>query len=188
MGLLAALAIGYRRGFLSSGFDALVMLPLGTSAVTVGFGFIVALDRPPLDLRTSPLLIPLAHSLIAMPFVLRVLVPVIRSIDPRLREAAAVLGAAPRRAWREVDLPVIRRAVLVGAAFAFAVSLGEFGATTFVARPDTPTIPIAVARLLSLPGTAPFAQAMAMSTILMVLTAAALLAVERFRGAGPEPF
>lgn len=188
LGLFAALAIGYRRGFLSSGFDALVMLPLGTSAVTVGFGFIVALDRPPLDLRTSTLLIPLAHSLIAMPFVLRVLVPVIRSIDPRLREAAAVLGAAPRRAWREVDLPVIRRAALVGAAFAFAVSLGEFGATTFVARPDAPTIPIAVARLLSRPGTAPFAQAMAMSTILMVLTAAALLAVERFRGAGPEPF
>jgi thiamine transport system permease protein len=120
--------------------------------------------------------------------VLRVLVPVIRSIDPRLREAAAVLGAAPRRAWREVDLPVIRRAVAVGAAFAFAVSLGEFGATTFVARPDTPTIPVAVARLLSRPGAAPFAQAMAMSTILMVLTAAALLAVERFRGAGPEPF
>lgn len=188
LGLLAALAIGYRRGWLSSGFDALVMLPLGTSAVTVGFGFIVALDEPPLDLRTSPLLIPLAHSLIAMPFVLRVLVPVIRSIDPRLREAAAVLGAAPRAAWREVDLPVIRRAVLVGAAFAFAVSLGEFGATIFIARPDTPTIPIAVARLLSLPGTAPFAQAMAMSTVLMVLTAAALLAVERFRGTGPEPF
>ena len=188
LGLLAALVIGYRRGWLSSGFDALVMLPLGTSAVTVGFGFIVALDEPPLDLRTSALLIPLAHSLIAMPFVLRVLVPVIRSIDPRLREAAAVLGAAPRRVWREVDLPVIRRAVLVGAAFAFAVSLGEFGATIFVARPDTPTIPIAVARLLSLPGSGPFAQAMAMSTVLMVLTAAALLAVERFRGTGPEPF
>ncbi len=144
--------VGYRRGWLSRGFDALIMLPLGTSAVTVGFGFIVALDRPPLDLRTSALLIPIAHSLIAMPFVLRAVAPVIRSIDPRLREAAAVLGAAPRRVWREVDLPVIRRAALVGAAFAFAVSLGEFGATLFIARPDTPTIPVAVARLLSQPG------------------------------------
>lgn len=188
LGLLAALAVGYRRGWLANAFDALVMLPLGTSAVIVGFGFIVALDEPPLDLRTNPVIVPIAHALIAIPFVLRVLVPVIRSIDPRLREAAAVLGATPGRAWLEVDLPVIRRAVLVGAAFAFAVSLGEFGATLFIARPDTPTIPVAVARLLSQPGSAPFAQAMAMSTVLMVLTAAALLCVERFRGAGPEPF
>jgi thiamine transport system permease protein len=188
LGLLAALAVGYRAGWLGRSFDALVMLPLGTSAVTVGFGFIVTLDRPPLDLRTSALLIPIAHSLIAMPFVLRVVVPVIRSIDPRLREAAAVLGARPARAWREVDLPLIRRAALVGAAFAFAVSLGEFGATLFIARPDTPTIPIAVGRLLSVPGSAPFGEAMAMSALLMALTAGALLAVERFRGGGPQPF
>ena len=140
LGVMAALVVGYRRGWLARGFDALVMLPLGTSAVTVGFGFIVALDRPPLDLRTSPLLIPIAHSLIAMPFVMRAIVPVARSIDPRLREAAAVLGARPRRVWREVDVPILARAILVGAGFAFAVSLGEFGATLFIARPDTPTI------------------------------------------------
>jgi thiamine transport system permease protein len=113
---------------------------------------------------------------------------VIRSIDPRQREAAAVLGARPSRAWREVDLPLIRRALLVGSAFAFAVSLGEFGATIFIARPDTPTIPVAVARLLGVPGALPFAMAMAMSTVLMLLTAAALLVVERFRTPGAQPF
>jgi thiamine transport system permease protein len=188
LGVMAALVVGYRRGWLARGFDALVMLPLGTSAVTVGFGFIVALDRPPLDLRTSPLLIPIAHSLIAMPFVMRAIVPVARSIDPRLREAAAVLGAGPRRVWREVDAPILARAVIVGGGFAFAVSLGEFGATLFIARPDTPTIPVAVARLLSLPGDVTFGQAMAMSTLLMLLTAAAILVIERLRGSGPEPF
>jgi thiamine transport system permease protein len=188
LGLCAAIVVGYRRGWLSRGFDALIMLPLGTSAVTVGFGFIVALDRPPLDLRTSILIIPIAHSLIAIPFVMRAVTPVVRSIDPRLREAASVLGASPRRVWREVDRPVIQRAALVGAAFAFAVSLGEFGATLFIARPDTPTIPVAVARLLSQPGDVPFGQAMAMSTTLMALTAIAVLAIERLRGAGPAPF
>ncbi len=188
LGVMAALVVGYRRGWLARGFDALVMLPLGTSAVTVGFGFIVALDRPPLDLRTSPLLIPIAHSLIAIPFVMRAIVPVARSIDPRLREAAAMLGAAPGRVWREVDAPILARAVLVGAGFAFAVSLGEFGATLFIARPDTPTVPVAVARLLSLPGDVTFGQAMAMSTVLMLLTAASILVIERLRGGGPEPF
>ena len=128
------------------------MLPLGTSAVTVGFGFLITLDAPPLDLRTSVLLIPLAHALVALPFVVRAVAPVIRSIDPRLREAAAVLGAPPRRSWREVDGPIVARAALVGAGFAFAVSLGEFGATLFIARPDTPTLPIAIYRLLGLPG------------------------------------
>ncbi|MGD8682462.1 MAG: iron ABC transporter permease [Chloroflexota bacterium] len=188
LGLLAALAVGYRRGWLSRGLDALIMLPLGTSAVIVGFGFLVSLDTPPLDLRTSILLIPIAHALIALPFVLRAVVPVVRSIDDRLREAAAVLGASPGRAWREVDGPILARAGLVGAGFAFAVSLGEFGATLFIARPDTVTIPVAVYRLLGQPGAANFATAMALAVVLMILTASAVLLIERLRGGGPQPF
>jgi thiamine transport system permease protein len=156
-------------------------LPLGTSAVTVGFGFLIALDQRPLDLRTSVLLIPLAHAIVAIPFVVRAMVPVLRSIDPRLRDAAAVLGASPARVWREVDLPVVRRAMAVAAGFAAAVSLGEFGATLFIARPDRPTIPVAIYRLLGRPGSANFGQAMALSTVLMVVTALAVLLVEWLR-------
>jgi thiamine transport system permease protein len=107
--------------------------------------------------------------------------PVMRSIDPRLRQAAAVLGASPARAWRAVDLPIIGRAALVGAGFAFAVSLGEFGATLFIARPDTPTMPVAIFRFLSLPGSANFGAAMAMSTLLMAVTAGSILLIDRFR-------
>jgi len=188
LGLMAAAVIAYRRGWSSRGLDALLMLPLGTSAVTLGFGFIVALDQPPLDLRTSPLLIPIAHTLVAMPFVVRATVPLIRSIQPRQREAAAVLGASPRRTWLAVDGPVIARAALVGGGFAFAVSLGEFGATLFIARPDVPTVPIAIFRLLGQPGALNFAQAMAMSAILMVLTAAAVLLIERWRGDAATAF
>ncbi len=188
LGLLAATVVGYRRGWLVRGLDALVMLPLGTSAVIVGFGFLVSLDTPPLDLRTSILLIPIAHALIALPFVMRAVVPLIRSIDDRLREAAAVLGASPRRAWLEVDGPILARGALVGAGFAFAVSLGEFGATLFIARPDSVTIPVAIYRLLGQPGAANFATAMALAVVLMVVTAAAVLLIERLRGSGPQPF
>ncbi|MFV2063116.1 MAG: ABC transporter permease, partial [Chloroflexota bacterium] len=188
LGLMAAAVIGYRRGWLSRGMDALIMLPLGTSAVIVGFGFLVALDTPPLDLRTSIVLIPIAHALIALPFVLRAVVPLIRSIDDRLREAAAVLGASPSRAWREVDGPILARAALVGAGFAFAVSLGEFGATLFIARPDSMTVPVAIFRLLGQPGAANFATAMALAVVLMVLTASVVLLIERLRGGGPQAF
>jgi thiamine transport system permease protein len=180
LGLLAAAVIAYRRGLLPDAFDALLMLPLGTSAVIVGFGFLLALGRLPIDLRTSVLLIPIAHALVALPFVVRATVPLMRSVDQRLRDAAAVLGASPSRTWRQIDLPVVGRAALVGATFAFAVSLGEFGATLFIVRPDAPTMPIAIFRLLSQPGPLAFGQAMAMATVLMVVTAAAALVFDRF--------
>lgn len=186
VGGLAAAALarrGHSQGLLGIG----LMLPLGTSAVTVGFGFLVALDRP-VDLRASWWLVPLAHSLVAVPFVVRITLPVLRSIDPRLREAAGTLGASPSRVWREVDLPMLRRSMLVAAGFAFAISLGEFGATVLIARPDRPTVPIAIFRLLSQPGQSPFGEAMAMSVVLMVLTAAAILVIERLRTPGLGEF
>jgi len=161
--------------------DPLFMLPLGTSAVTLGFGYIVALDEPPLNLRTSPLLIPLAHTLVAFPFVVRSLLPVVRGIHAHLREAAMVLGASPWRVWREVDLPIVARALLVGAVFAFTVSMGEFGATVLIARPQYPTMPIAIYRFLGQPGALNYGQALAMSALLMLVCAAGFLFIERFR-------
>jgi thiamine transport system permease protein len=181
VGVPAAAVIARRRGGATRLFDSLLMLPLGTSAVTIGFGFLVALDERPLDLRGSPWLIPLAHALVAAPFVVRVLVPVLRSVDERLREAAATLGASPWRAWREIDLPIAARGALVAAGFAFAVSLGEFGATVFVARPDYPTLPVAIFRFLGQPGDLNAGQAAALSTILMAVTVGAVLAIDRFR-------
>uniref|UniRef100_A0AAU2W2H7 Iron ABC transporter permease n=1 Tax=Streptomyces sp. NBC_00008 TaxID=2903610 RepID=A0AAU2W2H7_9ACTN len=181
VGGLAAAALTRRAGRLVRGFDALLMLPLGVSAVTVGFGFLITLDKPPLDLRTSWILVPLAQALVGVPFVVRTMLPVLRAVDGRLREAAAVLGASPLRAWREVDLPLVRRALLVAAGFAFAVSLGEFGATVFIARPDNPTLPVAVARLLGRSGDLNYGQAMALSTILMLVCAISLLLLERIR-------
>jgi thiamine transport system permease protein len=181
VGGLAATAATLREGRLNRAVDRALMVPLGTSAVTVGFGFLIALDRAPLDLRGSPWLVPIAQALIATPFVVRTLVPVLRSIDQRLRDAAATLGATPLRVWREVDLPIVGRATTVAAGFAFAVAIGEFGATVFVARAQLPTMPVAIFRLLGRPGVANFGQAMAMATILMLVTAAAILLIDRLR-------
>ncbi len=181
LGLMAAVVIARGRGRLASGFDALLMLPLGTSAVIVGFGFLVALGNLPFDLRTSIILIPIAHAIVALPFLVRATVPVLRSVDERLRDAARVLGASPARVWREIDLPIVRRALLIGAGFAFAVSLGEFGATLFIVRPDAPTMPVAVYRLLSQPGALAFGQAMAMAALLMLVTGLSVLAFDRLQ-------
>lgn len=178
IGVLAATVISGRSGRLSRWFDLTLMLPLGTSAVTIGFGFIVALDSP-VDLRASAWLIPIAQALVAVPFVVRSTVPTLRSIPAETREAAAVLGGSPLRVWREIDLPIVSRAVLVGAGFAFVIALGEFGATSFVARPNTATIPTMIYRLLSRPGQLSFGMAMALSVILAVITAGVVMTIDK---------
>ena len=178
LGFLAAGALA-RRSKLNAVLDPLLMLPLGASAVTLGLGFVVVFSRPPLDVRSFPLLIPIAHSLVALPFVVRTLQPALSSIPPGLRQAAAVLGAPAWRVWLEVDLPIVARAAAASAVFAFTISLGEFGATTFLARPETPTLPVAIFRFLSQPGALNYGQALAMATLLMLLCAAAVLLLER---------
>lgn len=161
--------------------DGLFMLPLGVSAVTIGFGFLITLDQPPLDLRSSPLLVPIAQAMVALPLVVRTLVPVLRSIDPRQRQAAATLGAPPWRALLVVDLPVAWRPALAAAGFAFAVSLGEFGATSFLARSDRPTLPVVIYQLISRPGAENFGMALAASVVLGVVTVTVMGTVERLR-------
>ena len=171
-----------RTSWLRRLLDVGLTLPLGVSAVTVGLGMLLALDTPPFDFRTAWWIIPVAHALVGMPFVVRTLVPTLRSIDDRLREAASVLGAGPLRTRREVDVPIASRAVVIGAAFAFAVSLGEFGATAFLPRrPDTLTAPLALFRLLGTPGETLRGQAMALAVVLMAATAASVLVIEGLR-------
>ncbi|MGB3211702.1 MAG: iron ABC transporter permease [Desulforhopalus sp.] len=170
LGLLASTFLVSARGRTSSFWDALIMLPLATSAVTLGFGYIITLNKPPLNLRDSLALVPIAHALVAFPFVVRCILPSLRQIPQSLRESAALLGASPYQVWRWVDIPIIGRAILVGAVFAFSISMGEFGASAFVTRPHNPTMPVAIFRFLGQPGDLNYGQAMAMSSILMLVT------------------
>lgn len=176
LGVIGAYLLAQPRSRWAAMLDPLLLLPLGTSAVTLGFGYIIALG----PLRTTPWLVPIAHCMIALPFVVRTLLPAVRALDQRLREAAAVLGAPPATIWRTVDIPILTRPLLIAAAFAFAISLGEFGATLLITRPDMPTMPMVIYRALGQPGQLNYGQALAMSTILMAVTAAALVVIEHF--------
>lgn len=159
--------------------DGIFMLPLGISAVTVGFGFLITLDRPPLDLRSSPWLVPIAQALVALPLVVRTVLPALRSVDERQREAAHSLGAGALRAFWAIDLPVIRRPLLAAAGFALAVSFGEFGATSFLARPQNPTLPVVIYQLIGRPGEVNFGMAIAASVLLATVSATIMAVVER---------
>jgi len=158
--------------------DAAFMLPLGVSAVTVGFGFLIALNRPPLDLRSSWTLIPIAQAMVALPLVVRTLLPTWRAIDPRQQQAAATLGASPVRRLATIDAPTLLRGLGLAVGFAFATSLGEFGATSFLARPDRPTLPVVIFRLLGRPGADNAGTAMAAAVVLALLTAVVMTVAE----------
>ncbi len=182
LGLCMAFTVHCAPKRLGHLLDPLFLLPLGTSTVTLGLGYILAMG----PMRTSAWLVPMAHSLIALPFVLRILLPTIRGLSPALTEASAVLGASPFITWWWVELPLLVPALIVALVFAFLASLGEFGATLLVARPQHPTIPLMIFRALGRPGLTNLGQALALSTILMVLSASSMLILDRVSGVNRE--
>ncbi len=193
VGLLVSLVVtrrshGGAERRLRAGLDGFFMLPLGVSAVTLGFGFLITLDQPPVNFRDSPLLVPIAQALVALPLVVRTIAPVLAGIDDRQRQAAASLGASPWRTLLTVDLAVLWTPLVAAAGFAFAVSLGEFGATSFLARDEHPTVPVVIFRLLGHPGAQNYAMALAASVVLAAATALVMLAVERLRVPGVGGF
>lgn len=187
MGLITAYALS-RSGKLTRLLEPFLMLPLGASAVILGLGFLITFNRPPWTSGPFPILIPIAHSLIALPFVVRTILPAIQGIPNSLREAASVMGAKPWKVLREIDLPILLRAVIVSLAFSFTISLGEFGASSLLANARTPTIPVAIFRYISQPGALNYGQALAMSTLLLLTSAAGSLLIEKIRLPGEELF
>jgi thiamine transport system permease protein len=156
--------------------SALLLLPIGTSALTLGLGFFIALG----PLRTSPWLLPLAHTVIALPFFVRAIAPALRALDPQLREAAATEGASRWRIARAIELPLIAPSLGAASLYAFGLSLGEFGASLLISRPEYPTLTVAIFRFLGQPGALNYGQAMAMSALLMLMMLIVARALDRF--------
>jgi thiamine transport system permease protein len=170
-----AIASGGRAG---RALDTVMMLPLATSAITVGFGMLITFDQRPVDWRASWWLVPIGHAVVAVPFVVRTVVPVLRGVEVERLHAAATLGASPLRAWREIVAPHLRRPLTISAALAAAISLGEFGATSFLSRSGRATMPIAIEALLGRTGSLLQAQGYALALILAAATVAVVVALD----------
>ena len=174
----AAVALSSARNN-TSAIPFLTALPLTISAVTLGLGLFITFDSSPFNWRSQWWLIPVIHSVLALPLAVRTILPATQSIPFDLYEASASLGAGPWRTWLRVEVPLIRPAIVKSAGFAAAVSLGEFGATSFLSRGDTTTIPIAIAQLLGRPGDMPHQSAFALATLVMLVIV--LIPQVRFR-------
>ncbi|WP_166985597.1 ABC transporter permease [Canibacter zhoujuaniae] len=180
--ILASRRPATRFGKLSvSAFDFAVMLPVGISAVTLGFGMLLAMHNPwgtTLDLRSSGLVIAIAQTFGALPLVLRLLTPILRGVPKAQLEVAATLGASSVRRLFTVELPQLRHALGVAAGFTFAIALGEFGAASFLVRPGSTTLPVVIGQLASRPGDANYGTAIAAAVLLGVIASTVMLMAE----------
>lgn len=160
--------------------EPLTALPLGVSSVLLGLGYMLAFGAGSwLDLRGEPGAIVLVHTLVAFPFVARILIPALDQHDGRLDDAARLLGAPPADVRRRIHWPLLRPAVTTAAAFAAAISLGDFGASLLLMRRDTMGLSVWIAE-----HDLPFdllmhAQSLALTAILMGMVIMAFLVVER---------
>ena len=100
-----------------NGRDGLLGRPLEAAGLRVVF--------------SSPGMI-LATCFVALPLVIREVVPVLREIGTEQEQAAATLGASPFQTFRRVTLPAIRWAVAYGVVLTTARALGEFGAVSVI--------------------------------------------------------
>lgn len=175
LGVPAAMAVAVRPG----GFTARVLLlPLAVSATTVGLGLLLVSGSLPWGVARSGALVVLAQALVALPLVVRGVAPAFSAMPREYVDAAALAGSSRRRTWWTVQVPIARPAMAAAGGLAFTAALGEFGATVFVARRTSPTVPVAIERLLSRPGQSGFGQAMALSVLLGVMCAAVLWLVD----------
>lgn len=178
IGFLVAVSVT-RGGGWSAQFTAmLAVLPLGVSAVTLGFGYLLVVATLPTEIANSPLVIPSVQALLAVPVVAGIMIPALQQVPARLRDAALVLGARPLWVLISVDLRLTARSLCAAAGFAFVMAIGEFGATTFLARPDTTTLPVMIGSLMGRPGADSLATAMAASVLLVVVSAVVIAGIE----------
>ena len=173
------------RPILARILDIATMLPFAVSSVMIGLGVMLGMIRIDAEFFYSFWPTPvIAHVMITTPFVVRIMLPALRSIDPSYDECARTLGVTKWNRFFQIRLPLLRGSILVATIFTLAMSMGEFGASWVVTRnSDWTTLPIMIDSLRSIPYnnslTAPAASAV--SSVLMLIAVTLFTWAEKFR-------
>lgn len=176
LGTLAALGLARLKPRARGIAMSLVLSPLIIPVVITGVGtyFMFA----PLGLTNNFLGLIVAHTVVAVPFVVTTVTATVQGFDVNLSRAAASLGAAPLVAFRRVMLPLILPGVTSGAIFAFAASFDEIVISLFLAGPNQRTLPL---QMLSGVREEISPAITAAATLLVILSAGLLATVELLR-------
>ena len=160
------------------------MIPLALSAVMIGLGILIGVLKWAPDLFSWVVLPAVPHIIITTPFVVRIMLPAIRSLEPEYYEQAILLGLSPIRAWWHGRIALLRAPIVVSGALTMAFSLGEFGASWILIRSGSwSSLSVLVDQLMGRPKFDPLIQPMAMAaaSTLMILTFILFMIAERFR-------
>ena len=141
----------------------------------MGLGYLVLASGPPVDLRSSRWLLPVVQGILAAPICVRILAPPVSQIGRGVIEAARTLNSSGIDQAVRVWLPPLLRPLAFSAGCAFAFSIGEFGASSFLARSGDPTLTQLVARILSRPSVVSLSQACALSLLIGTLAVGAIV-------------
>ena len=159
--------------------DLVFLVPLGVSSVVLGFGFLVSFDADWFPLRSSWLIVPLAQALIALPMVIRLVYPALVSIGKEPIEQASLDGANSFQIWKFIESGMIKAVLITALGYAAIISIGEFGASSFLAYGSEGTMPTLLFRLIARPGEQNYGMAMAVSSLLVTLCFAGVYILER---------
>lgn len=141
IGTLTAICLVRCRLIARNAMESFFMLPLLIPSILLGAALYLVAARIGVA-GIWPLV--LGHTLLGVPYVIRVVGAGLVAVDPRLEEAAISLGCNPVQAFRKVVLPILRSSIFSGAIFAFIVSFSDINLALFVAGPSSTTLPIHV--------------------------------------------
>lgn len=139
LGTLGALGLARRRGPLVEALKMLMLSPMIVPVILVAVGLYFFLA--PLKLSGSYTGLILAHTVIAVPFVVVPVLTALEGLDPNLARAAAACGATPTTTFLRVTLPSMVPAMASGALFAFAASFDDVVISLLLAGPQQWTLP-----------------------------------------------
>ena len=164
-----------RRGTIWAGtLDSVLMVPYIVPGVVMAIGFVITFNAWPLDLVGTALIIVLIVFIRRLPYGVRSTSATLRTIKPSVEEAAISLGVPPAQVFLKITLPLLLPGLIAGGMMSFITAINELSSTLILYTSSTMTMPVRV-YLSVLDGE--FGIAAALSTILLVSTAACVFAV-----------
>ncbi|MCG5213783.1 ABC transporter permease [Streptosporangium sp. KLBMP 9127] len=168
MGVVVAYIVARKKFRISAPLlNNLVMVPYILPGTVFAIGFILAFNHLPVILTGTALILVVAYFIRRLPYVMKSIETALGQVHPSLEEAAMSVGAAPRRSFRDIVIPIIRPAVISGGTVGFLQMITELSATVMLYAVPWVTMTVVIFTNAMQPGS-PFGVASAMTTVLMV--------------------
>ncbi|MFT3822110.1 MAG: ABC transporter permease [Rubrivivax sp.] len=177
LGTLAALAIARSTGPLARTLDALFMSPMVLPSLALGLALLMMFSVS--GVRLSLWTLSLGHTIICIPFVIRMVSASVQEMNPALLDSSASLGAGAIFTFFNVTLPLIKRGVLAGAFVAFMASFDNVPVSLFLADARNEVLPIHLWQIIE---ASLDVRAAAVSGALVLLTLILMVVMERIAG------